>query len=65
MGLHDAQDSLGGEMAWGMGLSVFAPIWGKAEWPLRGHGFLNIGKVAGYNRGVLGVLSPCGALGLG
>ena len=51
MGLNDRQDSLGGEMSWGMGLSMFAPIWGKREWPLRAHGFLNVGKVTGYNRG--------------
>ena len=52
MGLRDGPDSLGGELAWGMGLSVFAPVWkGKERWPVRGHGFLNVGKVTGYDRG--------------
>lgn len=55
MGLHDSQDSLGGEMAWGMGLSVFTPLWpGKEAWPARLHGFLNAGKISGYNRGEYG-----------
>lgn len=52
MGLHDGPDSLGGEMSWGLGLSVFAPIW-NAAWPVRGHGFLNVGKVTGYDRSEL------------
>ena len=52
MGLHDAQDSLGGEMAWGLGLSVFTPVFlGKSHWPVRTHGFLNVGKIVGYDRG--------------
>jgi len=59
MGLHDAQDSLGGELSWGLGLSVFAPIWGKAHWPVRGHGFLNLGKVTGYDRGECAICSCC------
>ncbi|ORX38854.1 surface antigen-domain-containing protein [Kockovaella imperatae] len=51
MGLRDGPDSLGGELSWGGGLSVFAPIWpGKGYWPVRGHGSLNVGKVVGYDR---------------
>ena len=53
VGLHDGQDSLGGELAWGAGLSVFAPFYGKAHWPVRAHGFLNAGKVVSYDRGEL------------
>ena len=56
MGLRAGPDSLGGELAWGMGLSMFAPIWGRPDWPVRGHGFLNVGKVVGYDRG--GFASP-------
>ena len=52
MGLRDGHDSLGGELAWGMGLSVFTPVWkDKAHWPIRTHTFLNVGKIVGYNRG--------------
>lgn len=52
MGLNDNRDSLGGELAWGVGLSVFTPLWpGKAHWPVRTHTFLNVGKVIGYDRG--------------
>ena len=40
-------------MGWATGASVFTPIWpGKAYWPVRWHGFANIGKVVGYDRGV-------------
>lgn len=48
--MRDGQDSLGGEFAWATGLSVFAPVPGREHWPLRLHGFLNVGRVAGYDR---------------
>lgn len=43
-----ADDSLGGDLAYALGLSVFAPFPVKPEWPLKLHGFLNLGKVVGY-----------------
>lgn len=52
MGLRDGPDSLGGELAWGLGVSVLAPIPGKAEWPVKVHSFLNFGKVVSYDRGM-------------
>ncbi|KAK4686090.1 hypothetical protein P7C73_g4041, partial [Tremellales sp. Uapishka_1] len=50
LGLRDGPDSLGGDLAWAMGLSVFAPIPKKADWPLKLHSFLNFGKVVGYDQ---------------
>lgn len=50
IGPRDGGDSLGGEFAWATGLSVFAPIPGREYWPLKLHGFVNVGRVAGYNR---------------
>ncbi|RXK37485.1 mitochondrial protein [Tremella mesenterica] len=49
LGRRDGPDSLGGDLAWGLGLSVFAPIPKKELWPLKLHSFLNIGKVVGYD----------------
>ena len=54
MGLRDGRDSLGGDLSWGMGLSVMGPIPGKPKregWKLRWHSFINAGKVIGYNQG--------------
>jgi outer membrane protein insertion porin family len=54
MGLRDGRDSLGGDLSWGMGLSVMGPIPGKPQregWKLRWHSFINAGKVIGYNQG--------------
>jgi outer membrane protein insertion porin family len=51
LGIRDGPDSLGGDMGWGMGLSIFAPFWNKAHWPVRLHSFLNLGKVVGYQKG--------------
>jgi outer membrane protein insertion porin family len=50
VGPQDGPDSLGGDLAWGLGLSVFAPIPKKEHWPLMLHGFINAGKVVGYDR---------------
>ncbi|ORY31035.1 surface antigen-domain-containing protein, partial [Naematelia encephala] len=52
LGLRDGPDSLGGELSWGLGVSLFSPIPRKEHWPLRLHSFLNIGKVVGYDRDV-------------
>jgi outer membrane protein insertion porin family len=44
-------DSLGGDLSWALGLSLFAPIPKKEHWPLKIHSFLNVGKVVGYQQG--------------
>ncbi|UOH82126.1 hypothetical protein LQV05_004817 [Cryptococcus neoformans] len=49
VGRRDGPDSLGGDMSWALGLSVFAPIPKKEHWPLKLHGFLNGGKVVAYD----------------
>lgn len=43
-------DSLGGDLAYGLGVSLFAPIPKKEHWPLKLHTFMNIGKVVGYDQ---------------
>jgi outer membrane protein insertion porin family len=50
LGLRDGNDSLGGDMGWGLGLSVFTPFWNRAHWPVRVHSFVNAGKVVGYDK---------------
>ncbi|TYJ58282.1 hypothetical protein B9479_001108 [Cryptococcus floricola] len=49
MGRRDGPDSLGGDMSWGMGLSLLGPIPGKPNWPVKWHGFINGGKVSAYD----------------
>lgn len=44
-------DSLGGDLAFAVGLSAFAPVPYKPTWPLKLHAFLNTGKVVGWNTG--------------
>ena len=53
LGIRDGHDSLGGDLGWGLGLSLFSPFYGKADWPVRVHSFVNLGKVIGYNKGKL------------
>ncbi|WWC86982.1 uncharacterized protein L201_001863 [Kwoniella dendrophila CBS 6074] len=50
LGRRDGPDSLGGDLSWALGLSVFAPIPKKEHWPLKLHGFINSGKVVAYDR---------------
>ncbi|KAK6903821.1 hypothetical protein I203_107329 [Kwoniella mangroviensis CBS 8507] len=50
LGRRDGPDSLGGDLSWALGLSVFAPIPKKEHWPLKLHGFINGGKVVAYDR---------------
>ncbi|WVW78557.1 hypothetical protein I302_100513 [Kwoniella bestiolae CBS 10118] len=50
LGRRDGSDSLGGDLSWALGLSVFAPIPKKEHWPLKLHGFINGGKVVAYDR---------------
>ena len=45
------RDSLGGDLGWAIGASLFAPLPELGHWPLRLHGFVNLGKVVGYDRG--------------
>lgn len=49
--IFHAADSLGGDLAWALGVSVFAPCPTKKEWPVRLHGFLNTGRVVGWESG--------------
>ncbi|WWC67858.1 uncharacterized protein I206_101775 [Kwoniella pini CBS 10737] len=50
LGRRDGPDSLGGDLSWALGLSVFSPIPKKEHWPLKLHGFINGGKVVAYDR---------------
>ncbi|OCF37405.1 mitochondrial protein [Kwoniella heveanensis BCC8398] len=50
IGRRDGPDSLGGDLSWGLGLSVFSPIPKKEHWPLKLHAFLNGGKVVSYDQ---------------
>ncbi|WVF69952.1 hypothetical protein IAT40_004737 [Kwoniella sp. CBS 6097] len=50
IGQRDGPDSLGGDLSWGLGLSVFSPIPKKEHWPLKLHTFLNGGKVVSYDQ---------------
>ena len=61
LGRRDGPDSLGGDLAWALGLSVFTPIPRKDHWPARLHTFLNVGKVVGYDQSPWS-LSPPGLL---
>jgi outer membrane protein insertion porin family len=38
-------------LAWALGVSVFAPFPTKKEWPVKLHGFLNTGRVVGWESG--------------
>ena len=49
MGAHDGIDSLGGDLAFAMGLSLFAPVPKRPEWPIKLHTFLNFGRVVGWD----------------
>lgn len=49
MGAHDGSDSLGGDLAFALGLSLFAPVPGKPQWPIKLHSFLNLGRVVGWD----------------
>ncbi|KAG0149607.1 hypothetical protein CROQUDRAFT_653430 [Cronartium quercuum f. sp. fusiforme G11] len=45
LGPKDGNDYLGGQIFWAGGLSLWAPLPGKPNWPLRVHGFLNAGRL--------------------
>ncbi len=44
-------DSLGGDLAFALGLSVFAPLPYRPQWPVKLHSFINTGKVVGWHGG--------------
>ncbi|KAL7425148.1 hypothetical protein Q5752_000836 [Cryptotrichosporon argae] len=50
LGLRDGADSLGGDLAWGVGTSLIAPLPYRPDWPLKLHSFLNLGKVVSYDQ---------------
>lgn len=54
LGMSDKTDSLGGDLAYALGVSMIAPIPRKESWPLKLHTFLNMGKVLRYDQ------SECG-----
>jgi outer membrane protein insertion porin family len=46
-----AADSLGGDLAFALGLSFFAPLPYRPQWPVKLHSFINTGKVVGWHGG--------------
>jgi outer membrane protein insertion porin family len=40
------EDSLGGNVTYAIGASLFSPLPGKPEWPLKVHTFVNVGSLA-------------------
>ncbi|GAA5899940.1 SAM complex subunit SAM50 [Sporobolomyces salmoneus] len=47
MGPKDNRDYLGGNAFWALGASLVTPIYKKHDWPLKGHFFVNAGKLVG------------------
>ncbi|KZT68930.1 hypothetical protein DAEQUDRAFT_711147 [Daedalea quercina L-15889] len=45
LGPQDGPDSLGGDMYWAAGLSVVSDIPKKPHWPVKLHGFVNLGRL--------------------
>lgn len=45
LGPKDGLDSLGGDLYYALGASLFAPIPSKPEWPLKLHSFFNAGQL--------------------
>ncbi|KAE8258906.1 hypothetical protein A4X13_0g1362 [Tilletia indica] len=47
LGPKSGRDSLGGDAHWSVGAEVAGPVWfGKAQWPLKWHLFINAGQLA-------------------
>lgn len=44
-------DFLGGDLQWAAGLSLITPMPKRPEWPLKGHFFLNAGRLVAFNKG--------------
>lgn len=47
MGPRDNRDFVGGNAFWALGASLVTPIYKKHDWPLKGHFFVNAGKLVG------------------
>ncbi|GAA6064252.1 hypothetical protein JCM10212_006401 [Sporobolomyces blumeae] len=47
MGPRDNNDFVGGDAFWALGASLVTPVYKKHHWPLKGHAFVNAGKLAG------------------
>ncbi|CED83131.1 Predicted cell surface protein homologous to bacterial outer membrane proteins [Phaffia rhodozyma] len=45
MGPRDGEDSLGGDLMYSIGVSLFSPLPIKPEWPFKLHAFANAGKL--------------------
>ena len=48
---------MGGDLHWAAGLSLITPIPTRAEWPLKGHIFMNAGRLVGFDNSESNVLS--------
>ncbi|GAA5954097.1 hypothetical protein JCM3765_005289 [Sporobolomyces pararoseus] len=67
MGPRDNRDYLGGNAFWALGASLVTPIYKKHNWPLKGHFFLNAGKLVGGSQPLTALFSqpPSVTTGLG
>ncbi|GMK57840.1 hypothetical protein CspeluHIS016_0406740 [Cutaneotrichosporon spelunceum] len=70
LGMSDKSDSLGGDLAYALGVSMIAPIPKKEQWPLKLHTFVNLGKVLRYDQtrnfaDNIGKLYTCPSLSVG
>lgn len=57
-----AADSLGGDMYWSTGLSIISDVPRRPHWPVKLHGFLNVGRLDALGKGQCIwciVLFPC------
>lgn len=78
LGPKDGMDSLGGDMYYSIGASLFAPVPTRPEWPLKLHSFFNAGQLVQLdpavpltdesNRKLIGselIAKPSSSIGLG
>ncbi|KAI5474364.1 asparaginyl-trna synthetase [Pseudohyphozyma bogoriensis] len=49
LGPKDSGDYLGGDLHWSTGASLVTPLWGKPEWPVKGHFFANAGHIVAFD----------------
>ncbi|EAU81471.1 mitochondrial protein [Coprinopsis cinerea okayama7 len=50
LGPHDGQDSIGGDIYYSVGASLIGDIPNKAHWPLKGHLWVNAGRLEQVDR---------------
>jgi len=50
MGPRDNSDYIGGDLTWSSGLSLITPIPKRPDWPLKGHFFVNAGRLVGSEK---------------